>query len=125
MTVRELFTVIDRMRPNAFTDGEKLGFLNVIEGRIYGEVLNKAAGEAQAFIPFLEGEEERELAVSLPYTDLYIFYLAAMIDFYNGDSGRYNDTIVLFNMLWEDFAADYIQKNKPKQVNLRGLIIER
>lgn len=122
MTARELLTTIDQMRPNAFTDGEKLQFLNTIEGRIYTEILNRAEGNDLTFVPFQEGEEEKELIVPIPYTDIYIYYLAAMIDFYNGDSDRYNDTMVLFNQAWEDYAAHYREENKPKQTNLHGML---
>ena len=69
--------------------------LNTIEGRIYTDILEQAEGFDKEFLPFREGEEERELMVPVPFTDVYLYYLAAMIDFYNGDSGRYNDTMVL------------------------------
>lgn len=158
MQVRELFTALDRMRPNAFTDGEKLYFLNTIEGRIYREILEKAEplppvclpsvwkekpeeekmeeekteeetekelSRLPCFRPFREGEEMRELAVPVPYTDIYLYYLAAMIDFHNGDSSRYNDTMVLFNQAWADFAACYRQTHKPRQTNLTGMLPHR
>lgn len=125
MKIRELFANIDQMRPNAFTDREKLYFLNTIEGRIYKEILQKAEGDDSVFQVFQEGEEERELIVPIPYTDIYLYYLAAMIDFYNGDSSRYNDTMVLYNQAWEDFAAYYRQTHKPKQINLTGMMPRR
>lgn len=172
MTVREILTTVDRLRPNAFTDQEKLQFLNTIEGRIYREILEKAepprrkrpkpmklqeetteeipeteeapetenvqeekpAPEGGGFLslqkercfrPFREGEEERELAVGIPYTDIYIYYLAAMIDFYSGDSGRYNDSMAMFNRAWEDYAAHYRATHKPKQTNLTGMLPHR
>ena len=87
MTVKELFDLVDQIRPNAFTEREKLHFI--------------------------------------PYTDIYIYYLAAMIDFYNGDAGRYNDTMVLSNTAWNDYAAYYREKHRPKQTNLFGMIPER
>ena len=165
MKVRELLTTIDRLRPNAYTDEEKLHFLNTIEGRIYKEIVEKAEPpkppplplieedeteteeseteeteteetkpdeqekkkeplppRPHCFKPFREGDEEKDLIVSIPYTDIYIYYLAAMIDFYNGDSGRYNDTMVLFNQAWEDYAAYYRATHKPKQTNLTGML---
>lgn len=122
MTIREVLARVDTIRQNAYTDGEKIAMLNTIEGRIYREILEKTADFTGEFIPFQEGEEERELTVPVPYTDIYVFYLAAMMDFYNGDSGRYNDTMVLFNQAWEDYAAHYMERYKPKQVNLNGMI---
>lgn len=125
MTVKELFDLVDQIRPNAFTEREKLHFLNTIEGKVYREILEKAEKGAEEFLPFREGEEERELAVPIPYTDIYIYYLAAMIDFYNGDAGRYNDTMVLSNTAWDDYAAYYREKHRPKQTTLFGMIPER
>lgn len=125
MTVKELFDTIDRMRPNAYTEMEKIAMLNTLEGRIYTEIINRAEGKDLFFHPFREGEEERELIVPVPYTNIYVFYLASMIDFYNGDSGRYNDSIVMYNQAWEDFAAHYRREHKPKQTNLTGMIPER
>lgn len=116
---------MDTIRPNAYTDGEKIAMLNTIEGRIYTDILEQAEGFDKEFLPFREGEEERELMVPVPFTDVYLYYLAAMIDFYNGDSGRYNDTMVLYNQAWEDYAAHYRERHKPKQTNLTGMIPRR
>ena len=125
MTIREVLARVDTIRPNAYTDGEKIAMLNTIEGRIYTDILEQAADFMGEFLPFREGEEERELAVPVPFADVYIYYLAAMIDFYNGDSGRYNDTMVLYNQAWEDYAAYYRERHKPKQVNLDSMIPRR
>lgn len=126
MTAREVLSTIDQMRPNAYTDAEKLRFLNVLEGRIYTEIYEASRREAgedtPVFSPIKEGEEDREMSVPEPYTDLYIYYLAAMIDFYNGDSGRYNDSMVMYNDAWDKYAAYYIQRHKPKQTKITGLI---
>ena len=35
MTIREVLARVDTIRPNAYTDGEKIAMLNTIEGRIY------------------------------------------------------------------------------------------
>lgn len=125
MTLRELFTTVDQLRPNAFTDAEKIRMVNTVEGRIYKDILSKYEGEEPIFTPFEEGQEERELAVPVPYTDVYVFYLASMMDFYNGDSSRYNDSMVLYNQAWNEFQAYYLQTHTPKQTNLCGMIPER
>lgn len=122
MNVRELLAHIDQIRPNAYTDAEKIDMLNTIEGRVYTDIFLKAKDFEGEFIPFREGEEDRELAVPVPFTDLYVFYLASMIDFYNGDSGRYNDSVVLYNKAWDDYAAYYRENHMPKQTNLHGMI---
>jgi hypothetical protein len=122
MKLREILTTIDQIRPNAYTDAEKIAMLNTIEGRVYTDIFQKAEEFEGAFIPFEEGQEERELAVPVPFTELYIFFLMSRIDFLNGDSGRYNDTMVLLQNAWDEYAAYYRENNKPKQTNLHGMI---
>lgn len=122
MKVREVLATVDQLRPNAYTDEEKINMLNTIEGRVYTDIFQKAEGFEGEFIPFKEGQEERELAVPVPFTELYIFFLMSRIDFLNGDSGRYNDTMVLLQNAWDEYAAYYRENNKPKQTNLHGMI---
>lgn len=122
MKLRELLTTVDQLRPNAFTDAEKIRMVNTVEGRIYKDILQKYEGVEPIFVPFEEGQEERELVVPVPFTDVYVYYLISMMDFYNGDSGRYNDSMVLYNQAWEEFQAHYLQKHTPKQTNLCGMI---
>lgn len=122
MKVREVLMTVDQLRPNAYTDKEKIDMLNTIEGRVYTDIFQKAEGFEGEFIPFEEGQEERELAVPVPFTELYTFFLMSRIDFLNGDSGRYNDTMVLLQNAWDEYAAYYRENNKPKQTNLHGMI---
>lgn len=122
MKVREILAEIDLIRPNAYTDGEKIALLNTIEGRVYTDIYQKAEDFEGEFEPFTEGGEERELSVPVPFTDLYLYYIASRIDYFNGDVGRYNDSIVLYNDAWDMFAAYYRENHKPKQTNLHGMI---
>jgi hypothetical protein len=123
MKLGEVLRKVDQLRPNAFTDAEKIDMMNTVEGRVYTDIMSKAEdGLNWTFIPFKEGEEERELVVPTPFTDLYFWYMASMIDLYNGDSGRYNDSVVMYNKAWDEYAAYYRENNKPKQTNLHGMI---
>lgn len=67
MNLRELLTTVDQLRPNAFTDAEKIRMVNTVEGRIYKDILSKYEGEEPVFVPFAEGQEERELVVPVPF----------------------------------------------------------
>ena len=125
MKVREILARIMQIRPHAYTDEEMIGMLNTIEGRVYTDIFQKAEGFDGEFIPFQEGEEERELAVPAPFDELYLFFLMSRVDFLNGDTGRYNDTMVLLQNAWNEYAAYYRENHKPKQINLTGMIPHR
>lgn len=45
MNLRELLTTVDQLRPNAFTDAEKIRMVNTVEGRIYKDILSKYEGK--------------------------------------------------------------------------------
>ena len=123
MKLREILATIAQIRPHAYTDAEMITLVNTIEGRVYTDILMQSADfKGDEFDPFKEGEEERELAVPVPFTDLYIYYLASRIDYFNGDVDRYNDSMVLYNDAWDAFAAHYRRNNKPKQTNLHGML---
>ena len=122
MKLREILATIAQIRPHAYTDAEMIALLNTIEGRVYTDIFHKAEGFHEEFIPFQEGGEERELAVPVPFTDLYIYYLASRIDYFNGDVDRYNDSMVLYNKAWDDYAAYYRRNHMPKQTNLHGML---
>ena len=125
MTIRELLTRVDALSPNGYTDGEKIHMINQIEGRIYHEIINRTEGSARVFTPFREGEEEAELVAEEPYSDLYTEYIRAMLDYYNGDSARYNDGMVMFNTKWDEYAAYYRRTHKPSATYLKGMLAER
>ena len=55
MTIREVLARVDTIRPNAYTDGEKIAMLNTIEGRIYADILEQAEGFDKEFLPFRGG----------------------------------------------------------------------
>ena len=52
MTIREVLARVDTIRPNAYTDGEKIAMLNTIEGRIYTDILEQAEGFDKEFLPW-------------------------------------------------------------------------
>lgn len=125
MKLREVLATVAQTRPHAYTDAEMIAMINTIEGRVYTDILQKAEGFEETFEPFSEGQEERELVVPVPFTDLYTYYLASQIDWMNGDSGRYNDSMVLLQNAWDGYAAYYRENYRPKQTNLHGMVCFR
>ena len=55
-----------------------------------------------------------ELIVKAPYDDIYIYWLEAQIDYFNGETAKYNNSIATFNSAYSDFSAAYNREHMPK-----------
>ncbi len=100
MTVKEAIQRANALRPNPFSEQEKFQWLSELDGKIAKEVLKK-----EDFSPYTyPSDETRELLADSAYTDIYLFYLCAMIDFFSRDYGEYNNSMLLFNTLFEQYA---------------------
>ena len=111
MTVSELFAYVDHVKPNAFTDSDKLVWLNEIEARIQTEVMLRWQGEMEQYT--LPEDKDTELLLSPPHDSCYRYYLQAMIDYENGEYNRYANTSQLFNAAWDSFVAWFAEKYRP------------
>lgn len=111
MTVSELFAYVDHVKPNAFTDSDKLVWLNEIEARIQTEVMLRWQGEMEQYT--LPEDKDTELLLSPPHTAVYRYWLQAMIDFENGEYDKYQNTSGMFNAAWSAFVAWFAENYRP------------
>lgn len=56
------------------------------------------------------------LLVPAPYDELYLWWLAAQMDYHNGEFTRYNNSIQLFNTGYSVFAEVFTREHKPLSV---------
>lgn len=100
MKVADAVQRADALRPNPFSEQEKFQWLSELDGKIAREILKK-----EDFSPYTyPGGGDAELLADTPYTDIYLFYLCAMIDFFSRDYGEYNNSMLLFNSIFEQYA---------------------
>lgn len=115
MTIQELFDYVQEVKPHQYEDHIMLVWLNDIEKRIY-EFLNEFKDS-----PFIVDNEEAGFTPHTDLTedlfvdevDLYRYWLAAKIDFANYEFAYYNNDVLLFNALWEEFQANWGRTHTP------------
>lgn len=101
MTVSKATERADNLRPNPFTQEEKVKWLSEIEGKIFKEFLS------DDFSPIdYSKDEERELILEEEYQDVYLFYLVAMIDFFSRDYADYNNSMEMFNTAYDKMVKE-------------------
>jgi hypothetical protein len=112
--IRDVIGFVDDIKPNAFGDEVKVGWLSSVEGRVMADVLLLAQGEF--VLPFVcPGDLGVRLLVSSPHDDLYGFWLLAQVDFANGEFDRYANSYAMFNAAWDNFARWFGSTYAPAQ----------
>ena len=99
MTVAKAIERADNLRPNPFEYDEKVRWLSELDGKIAKEVLKDKAFKGYDY----SKDSEKELILDEAYSDIYLFYLSAMIDFFSRDYAEYNNSMLMFNEAFERF----------------------
>ena len=110
MKVGEAIERADALRPNPFSSEEKMQWLSEIDGKISKQILKRDDFKAYELKDF----RETKLLAEDAYTDIYLFYLCAMIDFFSRDYGEYNNSVKMFNSLYEKYAKEKHSNSEDK-----------
>ena len=111
MTLQEAIQAADAVKPNAFSEAAKTRWLNEAEGKVQLEVQLRPTEDLRFYA--WPGDASETLLAAPPHDKLYPAYLAAMIDFANGDYDRYQATAAMFNSHFGDYMRWYAQNLRP------------
>ena len=116
MTIKDCIDIVDNLKPNQYTIKDKVMWLSFIEEIIINEVLKTHEGYDGRYDLF-EGYSEDKLSVALivpsPYDRLYTAYLKMKIDEENGETARYNNSMVMYNTYMMEFRKYYNKTHMP------------
>ena len=115
MTIAEVISKVDALKPNTYTPEDKIDWLSTLDARVKSQIID--AHECNKPVLF-DGynsatDHETELLVPAPYDEMYLRWLEAQIDYYNGEDDRYNNAITLFNNAYEGFKKHYTRTHMP------------
>lgn len=110
MTLYELLRYIDGIKPNSFSDDDKTEWLNEIETRIQKDLLGLSPDDLVVYR--YPEDRSTKLLLDTAHIAVYRHYLAAMIDFANGEYDKYANTMAMFNAAFENFAKWLISHHR-------------
>jgi len=120
MTIAEVITEVDELKPNNYENKEKVRWISILEGKIIDEIFKThLLGEKIEFKGYSEHDMDKTLLVPDTYADVYRYYVSAMIDANNAESIRYASDMALFNAAYSDFSHYYNRTNMPNGNPLR------
>ena len=117
MTIQDVLSYIADIKPHTISDDVLVRWLSDLEGRIYEEIVRWHDGGAD--IPHGPYDASTDMQTTLiaeaPYDNVYPLYLMAQIDFANGEYGRFNNSMAMYNSAFSDFANAYNRHHIPTQ----------
>ena len=121
MTIAEVISKVDALKPNNYTPEDKVGWLSTLDARVKTQIID--AHEHCGCVCFYGYDsvldQETQLLVDAPYDEMYLRWLEAMIDYHNSDDDRYNNAIILFNNAYEAYKKYYTRTHMPKSSGSR------
>lgn len=110
-TIKEIVEFVDGIKPNAFTNEQKVQWLSELEGRIQREVF--LLHKAEVITYHWDSDKETQVLVEPPYDNVYDLYLAAKIDFANGEYMKYQNSEVAFDDAMGALTRQFAWKYRP------------
>lgn len=115
MTILECISRVDLAKPNTYSQEEKVRWLSTIDGLIKKGIIDRHEGrECVSFNGYDKNTPlTTKLLVPEPYDELYLFGLAARMDYWNGENDKYNDSIEMYNSVYLEYAKEYTSQHRP------------
>ena len=110
MTPNKAIEVVDRRKPNSYSEEDKLRWINELEGMVQRLVIQTDDVEQYIY----PKDMDKELLVTAPFDDVYTLFLEAKIDYYNREYANYNNSAMMFEAQYDEYKKDYIRKHQAR-----------
>jgi hypothetical protein len=121
MTIAQAIAKINTLKPNSYTEEDKIGWLSELDERIKAEIIDTHESSEEVVFNGYTADTSvaTDLLVPAPYDEVYIQWMESKIDYWNGENKRYNNSISMFNATYSDYARHYNRTHMPKGRNLK------
>jgi hypothetical protein len=115
MTIMEILNHLDAVKPNGYSQDEKIKWLNQVEWTIKKEIVDTHEGADKiAFNGYNSTTSlAKKVIADAPYDKLYIHWLEAQIDYATGEYQKYQNSMTMFNEVYENYAKWYNREHMP------------
>lgn len=115
MTILEAISRVDAVKPNSYSQTEKIAWLSRIDATIKNEIIDTHEGAENITFNGYDNDTDTntELLVPAPYDEVYIRYLEMQIDYANNEYGKYNNSMVMYNAAYTAFEKYYNRTHMP------------
>lgn len=115
MKIIEAITRLDALKFNTYTQSDKLEWLSRLDNMVKKHIIDTHEGaENVVFTGYDDSTDlQTELLVPPPHDEMYLRWMEAQIDYYNGEFDKYNNAIIMFNTAYEAYQSFYTRNHLP------------
>lgn len=123
MTIIEAVNGIDSFKTNTYSQEDKIQWLSKLDMTVKLEIIDThEGGDDIEFSGYTSATPvDTVMLIPAPHEDVYLRWLEAQIDYANGEFGKFNNSITMFNAAYAAFANYYNRTHMPKGQKLRAL----
>lgn len=110
MTPSKAIEIIDGLKPNVYSDEDKLRWINELDGMVQRLVIQSDEVKQYSY----PEDMNKELLIPAPFEHAYTLYLEAKIDYSNREYGNYNNSTMMFESVYSEYKKAYIREHRAK-----------
>ena len=115
MKIIDAINRIDSLKHNTYTQSDKVAWLSEVDWDVKKNVLDTHEGDEVEFTGYDDSTDlQTELLIPVPYDKVYLLWMEAQIDYYNGEYDKYNNAMDMFYEALNGFKSDYNRTHMPK-----------
>lgn len=115
MTIIEAINIIDSLKHNTYSKNDKIRWLSKLDSMAKRLVIDTHEGGSGVFFTGYNADTDLNTSMLIPepFDDAYLRWLEAQIDYANGEYKKYNNSIVMFNDIWDAYKNFYNRMCMP------------
>lgn len=116
MKIIEAISGVDSLNHNTYTELDKVQWLSRVDWMVKKHVIDTHEGSEDVTFTGYDSltDHNTELLVPAPHDEMYLRWMEAQIHYHNGEYGKYNNAIDMFNTTYEDYKRYYNRTHMPK-----------
>ena len=121
MKIIEAINQIDSLKHNTYSQRDKIVWLSRLDSMVKRLIIDThEGGEDVTFTGYTDTTDpETELLVPAPFDEMYLRWLEARIDYANGEYGKYNNAILVYQTAYDAYANYYNRNHMPKGKSIK------
>lgn len=120
MKISEAISQLDELKHNTYTQSNKVQWLSRLDAMVKKQIIDTHEGEEVIFNGYDDSTDTNtELLIPAPYDEVYLRWMEAQIDYHNGEYGKYNNSMDMFNTSYNAYQNEYNRTHMPKGKSIR------
>ena len=107
MTPNKAIEIVDSLKPNSYSEEDKLRWINELDGMVQRLVIQTDEIKQYSY----PEDMDKELLIPAPFDDVYTLFLEAKIDYHNREYANYNNSAMMFESQFSEYKKAYIREH--------------